>query len=332
MRGKTPTLSGLAIVLLLGVIIGAGLQDEAITAWTSDSPASPVSGVDHPAEHAAASASGAISASTSAVATPHSSTPTAVQPVPTTVAASTAPDLSEARAEYERLNHLQRCAYAHGRASPRSQESLDRHMRQWLPPEWAERERRGLAEAVSRVLETCPLIAEGEEAKGPSAKELERARRRAALAGDIEARMAQIALDFDHEPTARDIEALRDHLYDAVLSGDPARIARIGPFIRYLESPDDGDFLWGYRDVIWNRVACELGLACTAGSPMMDRICLRDSAACGATDYLDYLHLTQGPVFVPLIEAQSRELVERIRAGQIAGLFDSQPPPPPGDG
>lgn len=331
MKGKMPMLAGLAIVLLLAAIIGAGLRDEAITVWTADSPASPVSGVDHPAQHSAASASDAPSAGTPAAAPP-SSTPTAVETVPASVAASTAPDLAEARAEYVRLEHLQRCAHAHRRASAGSQESLDRHWRQWLPPEWAERERRGQAEALSRVLGTCPSIADGEEAKGPSAQELDRARRRAALAGDIDARMALIAHDPDYEPTARDFEALRDHLYDAVLSGDPARIARIGPYLRYLEPPPESDFLWGFRDVIWNRVACELGLACSAGSPMMDRICLHDSAACGATDYLDYLHITQGPVFVALFETRSRELVERIRAGQIAGLFDPQPPPPPGGG
>ena len=101
--------------------------------------------------------------------------------------------------------------------------------------------------------------------------------------------------------------------------------------MRYLEPPDS-DFLWGFQDVIWNRVACELRLVCSAGSPMMDRLCRHDSAACGATDCLDYLHITHGPFFAALFETRSRELVDCVRAGQIAGLFDPQTPPPPGGG
>ena len=142
MKGKMPMLSGLAIVLLWAAIIGAGLRDEAITVWTSDAPASPVAGVDHSAQHSAAPASDALSTSKMAEGKPLTATPSAVETVPTSVAASTAPDLSEARDEYERLQHLQRCARAHWRASPRSQESLDRHWWQWLLPDGAERERR----------------------------------------------------------------------------------------------------------------------------------------------------------------------------------------------
>lgn len=58
-----------------------------------------------------------------------------------------------------------------------------------------------------------------------------------------------------------------------------------------LKGDDVDDPLFGSEEVLWNFVACELGRLWASGSPMMERYCLIDCAACGASDYLNYIEI-----------------------------------------
>ena len=123
-------------------------------------------------------------------------------------------------------------------------------------------------------------------------------------------------------------------MYDALLSGDPALIAALGwadqmrgiGFNRSVREEIVD------RELLWTLVACDLGLDCLPGSPTLDRNCLRSEGICGSPNLHAAVQLLYPEFVVNLLYQQRDELLQRIRSGQIAGLFDPPPNPPPGGG
>ena len=120
-------------------------------------------------------------------------------------------------------------------------------------------------------------------------------------------------------------------MYDALLSGDPKLIERIGY----------ADMVWsgygnrtmaermGVRRELWTLVACDLGLDCLPGGPTLDRYCLR-FGICGYPNLEATIRQWASGRTMEVLQNQRAELLQRIRSGQIAGLFDPPPNPPPG--
>lgn len=116
-------------------------------------------------------------------------------------------------------------------------------------------------------------------------------------------------------------------MYDAVLSGDPEAIARLGWLDVYAQSaqPQSMD-LFADRLEVWPLVACDLGLDCGPGSRALDRACMTQGVGCGYPNYEAYVRDNLPPWRFQATDQRRREIVARIRNGQVAGLFDSQPP------
>ncbi|MCB1602604.1 MAG: hypothetical protein KDI66_21480, partial [Xanthomonadales bacterium] len=210
--------------------------------------------------------------------------------------------------------------------SARSPEELAKRERKWrwLPPHMAQAERQALQDAAGRLGRGCPHWKDDPEALKRRQEERQAQLVSAVAANDPSARITAI-----RPITPQFIEQLPDALYDAVLSGDPELIAQIGWADQWLRARARGD---GPEDLIhrpflWALVACDLGLDCLPGSPTLDRHCLRGTGICGSPTLDAAIRPLYPEVLMTILDQQRDELLQRIRSGQIAGLFD--PPPNP---
>ncbi|MFO1496319.1 MAG: hypothetical protein U1F26_16860 [Lysobacterales bacterium] len=122
---------------------------------------------------------------------------------------------------------------------------------------------------------------------------------------------------------------LRELLYDALLSGDPALYLQIARYQSALYLPQlTLTGLYQPRHEAWALAACDMGLDCRAGSPML--IATASSTA-------------PPPAPVPTskrrstprsahgkwrrIQRDRAQLVYRLRRGDIQGLFDPRARP-----
>lgn len=222
----------------------------------------------------------------------------------------------------------QECQAAQRQSAPNAQKWRELHDWRWLPPELVAAERKAMAEATARLTADCPapntdpaeLRRRGEEAQAMLAA--------AQAAGDLYARLE---LNSASRDTAALTAQARAVMYDAVLSGDPEAIARLWR-VEYLTrrgrrlavSEQFVDFN------LWPLVACDLGLNCGPGSRALDRACLELGNGCGYPSLEALVRDRSPPWQYALTEQRRRQIVARIRSGQIAGMFD--PAPPPGGG
>jgi len=237
----------------------------------------------------------------------------------TSAVASAAPlSPSQARALMLARSRELDCIYAHrGLSGARAKTQWP-----WLPPERVALERAALEQAAARLREGCadPGVDEARKRSIERAAELQAAR----LAGDLYARL-------EFYPRGRitpEIRAAaRQTLYDAVLSGDPEAIARIPRLAGVAQPPSsffDAEQMHGTY-FLWPLVACDLGMDCGPGSRALDRVCLTDSRGCGYAHLADF-HRDNLPAWqYRLLEIRRREIVERIRTGNVAGLFEPYP-------
>ena len=215
--------------------------------------------------------------------------------------------------------------------SARSPEELAKRERKWrwLPPHMAQAERQALQDAAGRLGRGCPHWPDG-----PKDLKLRQTERQAQLMRAFEAKDLRARLNTARPITEQFIAQLPEAMYDALLSGDPELIAEIGW----------ADLWWRVsvnrsvpeniidRSFLWTLVACDLGLDCLPGSPTLDRHCLRGTGICGSPTLDAAIRPLYPEVLMTILDQQRDELLQRIRSGQIAGLFDPPPNPPPGGG
>lgn len=244
-----------------------------------------------------------------------------------------APPLSaaEARKAMLKLWLDQDCSLVQGKALLTAMESRERQWR-WLPPDLASAEHQAMDGAVARLSADCPPA---------PANDAERARQNVAISATLAAALRADDLYARLEPSSRGrvtpellrqwAAELRATLYDAVLSGDPEAIARLGWLDLYVQSTQPSSInLYANPFDLWPLVACDLGLDCGPGSRVLDRACMHQGVGCGYSSYEAYARDNLSPSQFQATDQRRREIVTRIRSGQVAGLFD--PPPPPNAG
>jgi hypothetical protein len=220
------------------------------------------------------------------------------------------------------------CELALSARSPKELAKRERKWR-WLPPHMAQAERQALQDAAGRLGRGCPHWKDD-----PEQLKRRQAERQAQLVSAVAANDPSARITAIQPITPQFIEQLPEALYDAVLSGDPELIAQIGWADQWLRvrarlgRPED----LIHRPVLWALVACDLGLDCLPGSPTLDRYCLRGVGVCGSPNLDAAIRPLYPEALMTVLDQQRAELLQRIRSGQVAGLFDPPPNPPPGGG
>lgn len=155
----------------------------------------------------------------------------------------------------------------------------------------------------------------------------------ARTAGDLYARM-ELPSGSRNPAALAALEAQAHALmYDAVLSGDPEAIARLWFLDSLARRGRHLDFAEQFVDFnLWPLIACDLGLDCGPGSRALDRACLQMGSGCGYPSLEALVRDRSAPWQYNLTDQRRRDIVERIRSGQIAGMFDPPPPAPPRGG
>lgn len=218
------------------------------------------------------------------------------------------------------------CELALSARSPKELAKRERKWR-WLPPQMAQAERQALQDAAGRLGRGCPHWPDG-----PEDLKHRQTERQAQLMRAFEAKDLTARLNTARPITEQFIAQLPEAMYDALLSGDPQLIAEIGwadLWWRVSANRSVPENLID-RSFLWTLVACDLGLDCLPGSPTMDRFCLRGEGICGSPNLDAAIRPLYPEMLMTLLDQQREELLQRIRTGQVAGLFD--PPPPPPDG
>ena len=220
------------------------------------------------------------------------------------------------------------CELALTARSPRELAKRERKWR-WLPPQQAQAERQALQDAAGRLGRGCPHWKDGAEAL-----EHRQAERQARLLRAFEAQELTARLNTSRPITEEFVAQLPEAMYDALLSGDPELIADIGWADLWWRVSANRSKPENFIDraFLWTLLACDLGLDCLPGSPTLDRNCLRGEGVCGSPNLDAAIRPLYPEALMAVMDQQRVELLQRIRTGQIAGLFDPPPDPPPSGG
>ncbi len=202
---------------------------------------------------------------------------------------------------------------------------------QWLGGEAAVLERANHAEARAWAIEHCgpwTLDRNSDRAQALKAQLVERARASADLQDRLRAMASDSALG---EPDDSRVDDVRRLLEQALLAGRPELLRDVGRALERsrMAMPDQlGPYAGGGASTLFTLLACDLGMPCGEHSEMLRLNCWL-VGRCGYSDYetmaFDAFH---GARERELIQAHRAELLRRIRAGQVAGLFDPVPLPP----
>ena len=243
------------------------------------------------------------------------------------------PQLSRAAArklvrQQERERH---CRLALLQSKPQQVASREQREWRWMPPERAEAERSAFAAAISRMQQDCVAPADDKAERERQRLADQSAMNAAKEAGDLYAQLLSLPRGPDGKT---DYDALRALAYEAVLSLDPEAISRVGTAAALLRQHTPGFDLWVpenqvYPGDLWPLLACDLGLDCSAGSPILDQICMADGSGCGYDNLDAAIRDRTAPRQWTLLQQRRQELLARIVNGDIAGIFD---PPPPRNG
>lgn len=313
MRGKRASiLAGLALLLVLVAGLWTGLlrppgvgipshsanDDAAATASTL-----PQTAVPGAAERATAPAA------------PAATPPSTHDPVAPT--AGPDPLLQTGLSPSESLRRLDLCGQMSGADPSASFEDAWR----WLGVEAAQLERKRYAQSRAWLVERCgpwALAPASERAQQLKAELLRRAARSADLGDQLRA--------LEHasgEASAADAVAVRRELEAALADGRPELLRDIGRVLersRYRTPELLGPYAGGGASSLFTLLACDLGMPCGADSEVVRLSCaLR--GICGYDAY-------QGARAAQVLQQHRALLLQRIRAGQIQGLFDPVPLPP----
>lgn len=227
----------------------------------------------------------------------------------------------------------QDCVAARRQSAPETMQLREQLEWRWLPPERAAAERQAVAQATARLSADCPAPVTDKAELQRRGEQTQAMLAAAQAAGDLYARL-ELSSGGRNPPPDLAAQA-RALMYDAVLSGDPEAIARLwrveflerrGRHLNIVEQSVDFN--------LWPLVACDLGMDCGPGSRALDRACLDPGAGCGYPSLEALVRDRSAPWQYALTLQRRRQIVERIRSGQIAGMFDPPPPPvaPPNGG
>lgn len=202
---------------------------------------------------------------------------------------------------------------------------------QWLGAEAAALERARYIEARTWAIKRCgewALVPDSERAQALKAQLIERARQSSDL-GDRLRALANLSGSIQIDGSQA-IE-MRQWLEQALLAGRPELLGDVG---RVLQNPlvARADLLGpyaGYGAVsLFSLLGCDLGAPCGANSEVLRRNCALNGY-CGYPDYETLLFdAYHGARERELIQAHRAELLRRIRAGEVVGLFDPVRLPP----
>ncbi len=230
----------------------------------------------------------------------------------------------QARELMQRLRAERDCEQAAYSLSAHSEAQMERGTWRWLSPEMAAAERAARRVAAARLGQGCAPVSDSNSARQMRYKERDRLEALASRGGDLGARLYAASRGTRLSDAAK--ADLRGLLYEALLSGDPELIAQLGDSVRAVDSRG-----WVYERQVWQLVACDLGRDCGSSSRALDRMCLfTTSGACGQESLEAALRYTIAEPVFDRMQQRRAELLARIRSGQVAGLFDPAPVPPPG--
>ncbi|MGE4073047.1 MAG: hypothetical protein AB7E72_17910 [Lysobacterales bacterium] len=263
-------------------------------------------------------------------------------------------DAQSARAAMSALQDHQDCWLARNQRWLRRWESQTRSA--WLPPSEREQARARLPQARQRLLAACRRAGLSEEdpvqslqprnwdeilsLAEPMSAEITRIQGQALRAGDLQARMHELADRRDRAQVDGEMRALLESaLTQAIRDGQWELLPELALVLARHAGPELGPLASWYgidqnshaanidvdQRALWLLVACDLGLECGAGSITLDRLCLRE----GLCAYPDVASAVYDGI-VRRRSAQETELrrqwaVNRIRRGQINGMFDPAP-------
>lgn len=195
---------------------------------------------------------------------------------------------------------------------------------QWqsLGPEAAALEAEEYAHARSWLDDQCGPWMQIAEARRTAL--VEAWRERAARSPDLGDRLWALASAFAQDvPTEPELVAARDLLEQALRSGRPELLQDLARVLSRGGSPDWlGPYAGPNGASLFGLLACDLGADCGARSEVLRIQCAR-LGLCGYRDYEALIfdaRLSQ--VEAELVAAHRRILLERIRRGQVDGLFD----------
>ena len=284
---------------------------------------------DAPAPKAAATNAVSPAAARTTASAPAVSTSTRVDA--TTIAAASTVDtgdplLQTEVAPGEALRMLQWCGELTGSDPTRHFEQ----QWQWLGDEARALERKTYIEARTWAIERCgewALVPDSDRAKALKAQLIERARQSSDLQDRLRALAAMTgAIEIDGSQAI----AMRQLLEQALLAGRPDLLGDVGRVLNNsLVARADllGPYA-GYGAVtLFSLLGCDLGASCGGDSDALRRNCaLR--GYCGYPDYETMLFdAWHGAREREQIQAHRAELLRRIRAGDVVGLFDPLPLP-----
>jgi hypothetical protein len=244
-------------------------------------------------------------------------------------------DRSAARALFVRYRDAQNCLQARNHAQYFPDWQRDTGTL-WLDAAERARVLDGLRASIKRLLGVCTrqgFNTSGEEFTEEAPGYLLWARLSAAASGDLAARLVELG---NGRPVpGRPADQAQLVLHEAVADGDPELLALIAEQSRFApltpmppSTPGSQSSRKPWLRVqfdaaaVWTLAACDLGMDCGPESPTLDRLCLV-SGLCAYPSVEEALR--DGRITdEEAEETQARRhwLVERIRSGQIAGLFD----------
>jgi hypothetical protein len=275
-----------------------------------------------------------------AASAPDDANPPRESPEPAAVAAATAPEAPTSPDANSDEDPLLRLPVAPGEALlllewcsgftlPDQSSQMEQEW-QWLGGEAAALERATHAAARAWAIEHCgpwTLDRGSDRAKALRERLLERARASADLQDRLRALANDSALD---EPDAALVVEARRLLEQALLAGKPELLRDVGRALERsrMAMPDQlGPYAGGGASTLFTLLACDLGMPCGEHSEMLRLNCWL-VGRCGYPDYetmaFDAFHGSRGR---ELIQAHRAELLRRIRAGEVIGLFDPLPLP-----
>lgn len=229
------------------------------------------------------------------------------------------------------LERIDDCLTARRALDPALIRPRERQEWRWLPPAQVERERAGAEAARQRLLANCSTA----DSEAPSPARLAdhaEVLRAAARAGDLRARLRSLRRGPRGYSAAQRSE-LRALLHEVMLSGDWELIARISQYQSDLYPPTQFmavAFELPTHDA-WLLAACDLGMDCGPASRALALHCLTASAvACDAPNLEMALWRAAAPSLWRRAQRERIMLVDRLRTGNVHGILDLPPAPPPG--
>lgn len=226
----------------------------------------------------------------------------------------------------EGLRRLVDCAFL---ADPEQPARLESRWA-WLSPELAALERDWQAQAKRAVANHCADWAV--DANTPRFRSLQQALRdRLTRSPDPLDRVLAALLAEQHAEEA--LPAIRAEIEDLVRRGRGQEIVAMADVLwmsPWWSPSTAGAYAGGHSSALWQLVACDLGADCGARSSYLQRACAR-SGYCGYPDVETLMHdAVLGQDAAERVAAARAALLERIRSGQVEGLFDPVPLPPTG--